>query len=30
MSVDEFGVLTMANDVARALFGYTESKEAHP
>lgn len=30
MNVDEFGVLTMANDVARALFGYTESKEARP
>lgn len=30
MNVDEFGVLTMANEVARALFGHTESNEAHP
>lgn len=30
MNVDEFGVLTMANDVARALFGYAESKEDRP
>lgn len=30
MNGDEFGVLTMANDVARALFGYAESKEARP
>ena len=30
MNVDEFGVLTMANDAARALFGYAESKEARP
>ena len=30
MNVDEFGVLTMANEVARALFGHTESKEARP
>ena len=30
MNVDEFGVLTMANDAARALFGYAESKEATP
>lgn len=30
MNVDEFGVLTMANDVARALFGYAKSKEARP
>ena len=26
VNVDEFGVLTMANDAARALFGYAESK----
>lgn len=30
MNVDEFGVLTMANEVARALFGHTESNEATP
>lgn len=30
MNVDEFGVLTMAKEVARALFGHTESKEATP
>lgn len=30
MNVDEFGVLTMANEVARALFGHTESNEARP
>lgn len=30
MNVDEFGVLTMANEVARALFSHTESNEARP
>lgn len=30
MNVDEFGVLTMANEVARTLFGHTKSKEARP